>query len=150
MTSLTLVRLIRARPAIVFEAMTTADGISHWWGPDSGPVLHAQSDPRPGGSFRVRFRSHDGVEHESSGQFLEVTPPTKVVMSWRWTGGREDPGESRLEITLRPVPEGTEVTFTHALLHDEASRRDHEAGWIGSFAKLDAYLSKEAPRAGPG
>ena len=45
MTSLTIVRRIAARPAIVFEAVTTADGIASWWGPDAGPVLIAESDP---------------------------------------------------------------------------------------------------------
>jgi uncharacterized protein YndB with AHSA1/START domain len=142
MTSLTLVRRARARPSIVFEAMTTAEGIVHWWGPDAMPVLHAESDPRPGGRYRVRFLTTDGLEHESSGEFLEVTPPTKIVMNWRWTGGVEDPGESRVEIALRAVPEGTEITFTHALLHDEESARSHERGWMGAFEKLDTYLAK--------
>jgi len=48
-TSLTLVRRIRARPAILFEALTTPDGIAHWWGPDAGPVLFAETDVRTGG-----------------------------------------------------------------------------------------------------
>lgn len=144
MTSLTLVRRIKARPSIVFEAMTRAEGIAHWWGPDPEPVLHAESDPRPGGRYRVRFLTSDGQEHESSGEFLEVTPPTRVVMSWRWTGGREDPGESRVEIVLRAIPEGTELTFTHAKLHDEESRRSHEQGWTGAFEKLDVYLAGRA------
>ena len=55
MTSLTLVRRIAARPSIVFDALTTPEGIAGWWGPDGGPVLVAESDPRVGGRFRVRF-----------------------------------------------------------------------------------------------
>jgi len=55
MTSLTLVRRIRARPSIVFDALTTVDGIANWWGPDAGPVLAAEIDPQVGGRFRVRF-----------------------------------------------------------------------------------------------
>lgn len=142
MTSLTLVRRIRARPSIVFDAMTTAEGISHWWGPDAGPVLLAESDPRHGGRYRVRFRLLDGTEHESSGEFLEISPPDRIVMSWRWKGGQEDPGESRVEITLRPISEGTEITFTHALLHDEESKLSHEGGWTGALDKLQAYLER--------
>ena len=42
MTSLTLVRRIAARPSIVFDALTTADGMASWWGPDAGPVLARQ------------------------------------------------------------------------------------------------------------
>jgi uncharacterized protein YndB with AHSA1/START domain len=144
MTSLTLVRRVRARPSIVFEAMTTADGFAQWFGPDEGPVLHSESDPRPGGRYRVRFRTIDGLEHEASGEFLEVTPHARIVMSWRWTGGQEDPGVSRVEVALRPIEEGTEITFTHAQLHDEESRRSHEGGWTGAFDKLETYLAEKA------
>ena len=141
MTSLTLVRRIRARPSIVFEAVTTAEGIAQWWGPDAGPVLIAEADARKGGRYRVRFRKLDGTEHESSGEFLEVVPPERVVMSWRWEGGQEDPNESRVEILLRPIPEGTELTFTHSLLLDEESRRSHEGGWAGALDKLEARMA---------
>jgi uncharacterized protein YndB with AHSA1/START domain len=140
MTSLTLVRRVRASPATLFEAMTTAEGIAHWWGPDDGPVLIAESDPREGGRYRVRFRMLDGSEHESSGEFLELKPPTSIVMSWRWTEGGADPGQSRVEITLRPVPEGAEITFTHARLVDEESSASHGQGWTGSLDKLAAYF----------
>jgi uncharacterized protein YndB with AHSA1/START domain len=141
MTSLTLVRRVKARPSIVFEAMTTAEGIAHWWGPDPIPVLKAESDPRAGGLYRVRFRTNDGREHESTGEFLEVTPHTRIVMSWRWAVGGADPGVSRVEIALRAVAEGTEITFTHSRLQDEESRRSHEAGWAGAFDKLETYLA---------
>ena len=39
MTSLTIVRKIAARPSIVFDALTTPEGIAVWWGSDAGPVL---------------------------------------------------------------------------------------------------------------
>jgi uncharacterized protein YndB with AHSA1/START domain len=139
--SLTLVRRIRARPPIVFDAITTPEGIAHWWGPDAGPVLIAEADARVGGRYRVRFRLLDGTEHESTGLFLELDKPERVVMSWCWTGGMEDPGESRVEITLRAIPEGTELTFTHSQLHDEESRLSHEHGWIGALNKLQTLFA---------
>lgn len=137
MTSLTLVRRIKARPSIVFEALTTPEGIASWFGPDSGPVLVAETEPRVGGRFRLRFRMLDGSEHESSGEYLEVVKPKRLSMTWRWAGGVEDPGESLVEITLRAVAEGTELTFTHSRLHDEESRRSHEEGWNGALDKLE-------------
>jgi uncharacterized protein YndB with AHSA1/START domain len=139
MTSLTLVRRIAARPSIVFEALTSPEGIVHWWGPDSGPVLLAETDVRVGGKFRVRFRTLDGTEHESSGEYLEVVNPARLAMSWRWKDG-EDPGESLVEIDLRAVAEGTELTFTHSRLHDEGARRSHEQGWNGALDKLQHYF----------
>jgi uncharacterized protein YndB with AHSA1/START domain len=141
MTSVSLVRRIRARPAIVFDAVTTAEGIAQWWGPDAGPVLVSESDPRVGGRYRLRFRKLDGSEHETSGEFLEIVRPEHVVMSWRWKGGLEDPGESRVEIRLRAIPEGTELTLTHSQLHNEETSRSHEEGWSGALDKLDALFS---------
>jgi uncharacterized protein YndB with AHSA1/START domain len=143
MTSLTLVRRIAARPSIVFDALTAPEGIACWWGPDDGPVLMAETDLRLGGSFRVRFRMLSGEEHESSGQYLEIRRPERLVMSWRWLDGKVDPGESRVEIDLRPIPEGTEVTFTHTALSTEESRLSHEAGWAGALGKLVRHLQRE-------
>lgn len=147
MTSLTLVRRIAARPSIVFDALTTPEGIAHWWGPDAGPVLVAETDLRVGGHFRVRFRKLDGDEHESSGQYLEVRRPERLVMTWRWLGGAEDPAESRVEIDLRPIPEGTELTFTHAALSSEEARASHEGGWGGALDKLVPYCQARETRA---
>ena len=139
MTSLTLVRRIRARPSIVFDALTTPEGIACWWGPDGGPVLLAETDPRVGGRYRVRFRMLDGSEHESSGEYLEVVRPKGLAMSWRWEGG-EDARESRVEIDLRPIAEGTELTFTHSRLANEETRRSHEEGWNGALDKLECHF----------
>jgi uncharacterized protein YndB with AHSA1/START domain len=147
-TSLTLVRRIAARPSIVFDALTTPDGIGCWWGPDAGPVLVAQIDVRVGGRFRVRFRMLDGSEHESSGEYLEVVRPERLAMSWRWEGA-EDPGESSIEIELRAIAGGTELTFTHSRLQNEATRRSHEEGWNGALDKLQRHFSHSTARSTP-
>jgi Activator of Hsp90 ATPase homolog 1-like protein len=65
-------------------------------------------------------------------------------MSWRWVGGEEDPGESLVEIELRPIAQGTELTFTHSRLHDKETRRSHEEGWNGAFDKLERQLLASA------
>ena len=140
MASLTLVRRIKARPSIVFDALITPEGIASWRGPNGGPVLVAETDTQVGGRFRVRFRMLDGSEHESSGEYLEVVRPERLSMSWRWTGGVEDPGESLVEIRLRAIVEGTELTFTHSRLRDEESRRSHEEGWTGALGKLQHHF----------
>lgn len=144
MTSVTLVRRIKARPRIVFDAVTTPEGITQWWGPDAGPVLAAEVDLRIGGRYRVRFlRQLDSTEYESSGEFLEIVRPELVVMSWRWKDQVPDPGESRVEFALKAIPEGTELTFTHSQLEDvEETRLSHEAGWVGAFDKLEALLAR--------
>jgi uncharacterized protein YndB with AHSA1/START domain len=141
MTSLTLVRRIAARPDIVFDALTTPDGIAAWWGPDAGPVLLAEMEARVGGRFRVRFRLLDGSEHESGGEIRELVRPTRLAMTWRWLEGGADAGESLLSFDLRAVEGGTELTLTHARLHDDESRASHEGGWSGALDKLERMLA---------
>jgi uncharacterized protein YndB with AHSA1/START domain len=141
MTEAVLVRRIAARPAIVFEALVTADGIASWWGPADEPAISAKVDPRVNGSFRVRFRTFDGREHECTGQFLEIVRPTRVVLSWRWADGGE-PDEvaannvSKVEFRLRAIDTGTELTLIHSALTTEVSARNHEGGWGGAVKKL--------------
>lgn len=139
MSAVTLVRRIKARPAIVFDALSTAEGMTAWWGPDDLPVISAHADARVGGDFRVRFRTRDGREHECAGQFLEIRKPERIIMSWRWTAGgvaQERGRASRVELRLRPIEEGTELTLVHTLLADDASAQEHGQGWEGALRKL--------------
>jgi uncharacterized protein YndB with AHSA1/START domain len=152
MTSLTLVRRIAARPSIVFEAMTTAEGVAAWFGPDDLPVVDTEMDARVGGAYRVRFRTLDGREHEARGEFLEVLPPRRIVMSWRWAigGELEERGRvSRIEIDLAPLADGTRLTFTHADLASEASEKSHAWGWSGALKKLVRLVEAAATTTGP-
>jgi len=143
MNSFTHVRRIAARPTIVFDALTTADGVAAWWGPDDLPVVQAEVDAREGGHYKVRFRTADGLEHEASGEFLVVVRPQRVVMTSRWTYGGvpEEAGRaSRIEIELTPIAGGTELRFTHGELVNDASVKSHEWGWTRAIAKLVRHV----------
>ena len=143
MTSLTLVRRIAARPSIVFEAISTSEGVATWWGPAELPVVSAHVDARIGGGYRVRFRTLDGSEHEAHGEFLDVSPPKRLVMTWAFSVGgepEEDGRTSLIEIEVRRIDGGSELTFTHSQLRNEVSLASHQAGWTGALDKLVAQL----------
>lgn len=150
MTETVLVRRIAARPAIVFDALVTADGIVSWWGPADEPALSATVDSRVNGGFRVRFRTADGREHECTGQFLEIVKPQRVVISWRWSiNGEPDEVQadnvSRVEFSLRAIDTGTELTLTHSALRTEVSARRHGAGWGSALEKLLRQFPEAIP-----
>jgi len=138
-SAVTLVRQIAARPSIVFEALTTSEGVAAWWGPDDTPVILAESDARVGGAYRIRFRTLDGQVHEACGEYLELVPPHRVVMSYRYAQGGE-PDEfgrtSRIVIELTPITGGVELTLTQSELKTGASALSHEGGWSGALDKL--------------
>ncbi len=135
MTSATIVRVIEASPEAVFAAFVEPDQLALWWGPDDGPVLSAEVDPRVGGRFHIRFRlAEDGTEHGSSGTFEVFDPPHRLAMSWAWDD--DDGPSSHVDVTFRPVDQGTEVTLVHSRLGDERERDQHQQGWEGAFDKL--------------
>lgn len=140
-TSTVLIRKIRARPELVFDAFVQPEQIIRWWGPDAGPVLLAETDPRVGGEWRVRFRMLDGSVNESFGTYVEVDRPHRIVMTWRWVETRD--WESMVEVQLKPIEIGTELTFTHARLRNEDVAASHEKGWSGALAKLVAMFEPQ-------
>ena len=87
----------------------------------------AELDPRPGGRYRIDV---DG-EHIASGEYQEVDPPRRLVMSWGWEGHPTvPPGSTTVEITLTPERGATVLRLRHLGLPDEKERRQHSEGWL--------------------
>ncbi|CAD6546154.1 SRPBCC family protein [Paraburkholderia metrosideri] len=138
--SLTIVRHLKAPPARVYAAWTRPELMARWWGPDAGPVLSAEADPRVGGGFRVLFQTLDGETHDCRGEYRQVEVDRKLVFTWEWVTLPER--RSLVTIQLRPVDAGTEMTFTHAQFIDEAARDGHREGWNGAFDKLGRFIAE--------
>ncbi len=111
---------IRARPETVFKFLTDPEKMVLWKG------IAASLDPRPGGLYRVDVNGRDVVR----GEYLEVTPFTRVVFTWGWEGADSTvpPGSSTVEILLIPDDDGTTVRLRHTGLPFEA-RALHAQGW---------------------
>jgi uncharacterized protein YndB with AHSA1/START domain len=118
--------------------------MARWWGPDGGPVLSAEADPRAGGRFRVVFQTLDGLTHECRGEYREVIPERKLVFTWEWASIPEH--GSLVTVDLRPIAGGAELVFTHAQFDHECTREDHRRGWNGAFDKLEALFAHAAER----
>jgi uncharacterized protein YndB with AHSA1/START domain len=66
----------------------------------------------------------------AAGEYVEVTPPTRVIFTWGWEGDATlPPGTSTVEIDLQPDGTGTAVIVRHSGLPDGASAAVHEEGW---------------------
>lgn len=124
----------------VWRAWTDPQALSAWFGPGAAnSVLVADLDVRVGGRYRIRFRTPDGEEHEVAGVYEEVVPQRKLVFSWAWHSTPER--VSRVRIELRPEEGGTVLELLHDRFVDDQARANHERGWTGTFAKLDALLA---------
>jgi uncharacterized protein YndB with AHSA1/START domain len=118
---------IGAPPEVVFPYFTDPARMVEWMG------VAAMLEPRAGGTFRVQPNSRD----VALGEYVEVSPPHRVVFTWGFAGdGRiVTAGSTRVEVTLEPDGDGTHVVLLH---HDlpEGSRANHSTGWTHYLDRL--------------
>jgi uncharacterized protein YndB with AHSA1/START domain len=126
----------------VWAAYTDPALIPQWWGQDTRVD---RLDVRTGGGWR--FISSPGTPQESaiSGDFLEVSPPDRLVQTF----GMEGFGKPHTQtIEFERVGDGTHLAITARF--DTTEERDStvafgaEKGAIGGFARMDAALKKLA------
>jgi uncharacterized protein YndB with AHSA1/START domain len=125
---------IAAPPDIVFAHLTDPNRMVTWMG------QRADLDAVPGGTFAV-----DVQGTPFRGQYLEVDPPRRVVVSWGLAGSDEfPPGTSRVEFTLTPIPSGTSLSLLHTNLPDPYAQT-HGKGWHHYLMRLHLAAAGVAP-----
>lgn len=92
---------------------------------------YADLDPQPGGTFSV-----DIAGYPIQGQYLQVEPPTRVVVSWGMAGSEALPaGASTVEFRLTAIDGGTRVELAHSDLPD-TEVVGHADGWQHFLPRL--------------
>jgi uncharacterized protein YndB with AHSA1/START domain len=83
-TELLLTREFDAPRDLVWKAMTDPALMSRWWGPRKYKTVVDTMDVRPGGKWRMRNIAADGGEHAFRGEYREIVPPERVVMTFEY------------------------------------------------------------------
>jgi uncharacterized protein YndB with AHSA1/START domain len=127
--------------ATVWAALTTAEGLSAWFGND------ATIDLRPGGSARMKWDSGDTADMRVE----RVEEPTVFGFTWHIYGLPEgDPRRTYVEFTLEPAGQGTRLTVVESgfgQLPDDAHRTAYDGntrGWASELGELVDYLDAAA------
>ena len=137
--ALTLKRRLNAPPSKIYRAWTDAAKISRWFGPEDAEILHAETDVRVGGRYRIVFRGPDGEEHDVGGVYREVVPNQKLVFTWAWRSMPER--ESYVTVMIKSDGPGSMLTLIHEKFFDEAARDRHSTGWTGALNKLEKLFA---------
>lgn len=139
-------RTFNAPAQAVFDAWTSAEVLGRWWhGGSDWDTPVAEVDVRVGGKLRLVMRSPDGEEFGGSGEYIEITPPNRLVFTWTWDGHEGHEGSQLVEVEFNEGDDGnTTVVLTNRGLRDEESKRSHEEGWQASFDNLDRVLAHES------
>lgn len=122
----------------VFDAWTTPARLQAWCAPQGMDVPLAEVDLRVGGTFRIRMRAPDGAVHTATGTYREITPPERLVFTWRWEEQPEHGGNTDTVVTieLHEVDGATEVVLSHAGFPEEAQAVEHTKGWTSILERL--------------
>jgi uncharacterized protein YndB with AHSA1/START domain len=141
---LRLERTYNAPAQDVFDAWTSREVLRRWWpaGPDwETPV--AEVDARVGGKLRLVMRSPEGEEFGGSGEYVEVTPPSRLAFTWTWDGHEGHEGTQMIEVDFTEHADGTTtVVLTNRGLEDEMAKRSHLEGWRASLDNLERVLAE--------
>jgi uncharacterized protein YndB with AHSA1/START domain len=139
---LVMTRIVDAPPALVFQAWTEPARIKQWWGPRGYTTISCEMDLRPGGAWRVRSRSAQGVEVAERGVVREIAFGERLVFTHAWEDGEGKPGLETL-VTLTFADEGgkTKLTLRQAVFDTVENRDGHAEGWGESVDMLAEYLA---------
>jgi uncharacterized protein YndB with AHSA1/START domain len=146
---LTLDRVIKAPPAIVWKAWTDPVAFSRWWLPAPYRCRVERLDVRPGGGL-VTSMSEDGsvfVPH-SDACFLVVEEGRRLVFTnaidSTWRPAAPAPVAMTAEITLAEHPDGTEYRALVRHGDPEARARHEELGFEDGWGAVAAQLAAVA------
>jgi len=130
-TTLKQTVVIPAAPKEVYEAYVNPAKHSEFTG------AKAKGKPVVGG----KYSSWDGYIF---GKYIELEVGKRVVQEWTTTDWSEGYDASRLELTFKAVPAGTEIDMVHSRVPDEMADELCE-GWVEFYWNpLKEYFSKES------
>jgi uncharacterized protein YndB with AHSA1/START domain len=144
-----MTRVFDAPRELVFEAHTSCEHMTNWWGPRRFEFASCEIDFRAGGKWRMVHRDSDGAEYGFRGEFREIVPPERIVWTFEFEGM---PGHISVEtLTLEEEDGKTRVTATS--LFDSIEDRNGmlesgmESGARETYDRLDEYLEVLRQRA---
>jgi len=77
--ALVTTRIFDAPRALVFEAWTHPNHLSHWWGPIGFSITTQAFDFRPGGEWRLVMHGPDGRDYQNHIIFDEIVVPERIA-----------------------------------------------------------------------
>lgn len=146
---LIVTRLIDAPAALVFDAFTNPEHISHWWGPHGFTTTTSEMDVKPGGTWRFVMHGPDGRAYRNRIIFVEIDRPHRLVYRHEPEAGAEPVSH---ETTVTFVTEGNQTRLTMNMLFPTAANRDYviktygaDEGGKQTLQRLAVFVAQMAP-----
>ena len=130
----TIVRLFDAPPEVIWDAWTTPEHFAAWFGTERFPMSDVELDVRPQGTWHGTMTLSTGSTKLWNGIYLEVDPPTRLVMS---ISNQEiiEGGYELFTVTLVAKGDQTEMTLRQSGGH--LSDEEYERARVGTDSFMD-------------
>jgi uncharacterized protein YndB with AHSA1/START domain len=109
---------------LVYRAYTTPELVRRWWGGEQGQMTTCEIDLKVGGTWRYVMNSKDGYEVGFHGEYREIVPNERIVMTEVYEGMPD--AEVVDHITFTEEDERT--TLTMLIQHRNQEDRDAHLG----------------------
>jgi uncharacterized protein YndB with AHSA1/START domain len=140
-------RSIPASAAEVYAAWTTPEIMRCWLAPGPNEVISIDADVRVGGAFRLRSQAPDGVIHTIDGEYRQLEPGRRIVMTWAYSGpvALICNMETLIEVDFEQIGDrNTTMTFTQSQFTSAKAADAYAGDWPSCFTKLDGAVSATA------
>jgi uncharacterized protein YndB with AHSA1/START domain len=138
-------RVLKAPAERVYRAFLTPAAMAKWLPPHGFTATVYELDARVGGKHRMSFTNFSsGKEEFFGGTYLEMLPNERLVYTDQFENPNL-PGELRVEVTLRPVICGTELTVVQSDIPAAIPAEMCYLGWQESLNQLAALVDVEIP-----
>lgn len=145
--SVSLHRVLKARPEKVFRAFTEANAIASWLPPYGFLCTVHEMNVRVDGTFRMSFHNFStGNGHSFGGRYVEIKPDAFL----KYTDKFDDPnlpGEMITSVWLQKVSVGTEIKILQEGIPSAIPVEMCYLGWQESLEKLAKLVEPEIPDA---
>ncbi|WP_075995242.1 SRPBCC family protein [Salaquimonas pukyongi] len=141
--TVTLHRVLAAKPEKVYRAFLEPDAVASWLPPFGFTCTVHELEAKEGGKHKMSFRNFTtGDSHSFGGTYLKLVPGETLV----YTDTFDDPnlpGEMKVTVTLKPVSVGTEMTVVQKGIPDLIPPEACYLGWQESLRKLAKLVEPE-------
>jgi uncharacterized protein YndB with AHSA1/START domain len=135
-----MTRVFDAPRDLVFEAHTSCEHMSNWWGPRKYEVVSCEIDFRPGGKWRIVHRGPEGDEITFFGEYLEIVRPERFVWTFGFDGTTGGPETYEFEERDGKTTLTSRAVFGTVEERDGVLGSGMESGAAETYERLDEYL----------
>jgi uncharacterized protein YndB with AHSA1/START domain len=151
-----ITRTFNAPRELVFQAWTDKERLLQWYAPSGCRIEIRSLDARVGGRFHWCVHAPNGDACWCIGEYLEVDPPGRIVLTMRMAdehgnavsstaaGKAADwPEVTTVTVTLEDVAGDTRLTLHQTVAEEVAKRTGAYPSWLNMLGRLSDDLAQQ-------